>query len=128
METRVARLNRITIWILFSNACFTIMASEMANLNPLSQVQKMYYLANNITSVHHFPNTHHSLMYAKFLILKDRADSRMLSPVQDLGWNSSLLCCVCRIVWGFGLQMARRHSGALLRKELDSLSFLQTHP
>jgi hypothetical protein len=35
---------------------------------------------------------------------------------------------VCKIVWGFKLQMARICSGSLLRKELDSLSFLQTHP
>ena len=74
METRVARLNGITSRILFSNACFTIMASEMANLNPLSQVQEMYYLVDGITSVHRFPNTHRSQMYAKFLMLKDRAE------------------------------------------------------
>jgi hypothetical protein len=100
------------------------MVSEMANLNPLSQVQKLYYLADGITSVHRFPNTHHSLMYAKFLILKDRADSRVISPAQDLSPNNNLLCCVCIIVWYFEFQMTRRRSGSLLRKELDSLSFL----
>jgi hypothetical protein len=52
----------------------------------------------------------------------------VLSTAQDLGPNSSLLCCVYRISWDFGLQMARRHSGSLLRKELDNPSFLQTHP
>jgi hypothetical protein len=52
----------------------------------------------------------------------------VLSTVQDLGMNNSLLCCVYRIGWDFGLQMARRRSGSLLRKELDSLSFLQMHP
>ena len=52
----------------------------------------------------------------------------MLSTVQDLGPNSSLLCCVYKIGWDFGLQMVRRRSGSLLRKELDSLSFLQMHP
>jgi hypothetical protein len=93
--------NQIINRILFSNTCSTIMVSGMENSNPLSQVQKLYYLADNIKSVHRFPNTHNSQMYAKFLILKDRADSRVLSPEQDLGPNSSLLCCVCRIVWDF---------------------------
>ena len=48
--------------------------------------------------------------------------------MQDLGPNSISQCLVCRIVWGFELQMERRHSGSLLRKELDNLSFLQMHP
>jgi hypothetical protein len=100
------------------------MAPEMENLNPLTQVQRLYYLADNIKSVHHFSNTHNSPMYAKFLNLKDRADSRVLSTAQDFSPNSSLLCCVCRIVWNFELQMTRRRSGSLLRKKLDSLSFL----
>jgi hypothetical protein len=50
------------------------MASEMANLNPSSQVQEQYYLAGDIKSAHRFPNTHHPQMYAKFLMLKDRAE------------------------------------------------------
>jgi hypothetical protein len=74
MKTRVARPNRITNRILFSNSCSTIMASGMENSNPLSQVQELYYLADNIKSVHRFPNTHNSQMYAKFLMLKDRAE------------------------------------------------------
>jgi hypothetical protein len=50
------------------------MASEMENLNPSSQVQEQYYLADDIKSAHRFPNTHHSQMYVKFLMLKDRAE------------------------------------------------------
>jgi hypothetical protein len=34
---------------------------------------------------------------------------------------------VCKIVWGFELQVERKLSGSLLRKELDSLSFIQVH-
>jgi hypothetical protein len=52
----------------------------------------------------------------------------VFSPVQDLGPNNRLQCFVCKIISGFELQMARRHIGSLLRKELDSLSFLQAHP
>jgi hypothetical protein len=74
METRVACLNRIAKRISFSDACFTIMASEMENLNPSSQVQEQYCLADDIKLSHHFPNMHHSQMYANFLILKDRAE------------------------------------------------------
>ena len=48
--------------------------------------------------------------------------------MQDLGPNNKLQCLVCEIVLGFELQMARRRNGSLLRKELDSLSFLQVHP
>jgi hypothetical protein len=70
METRVACLNWIAKWISFSNTCFTIMALEMENLNPSSQVQEQYYLDDEIKSAHRFPHTHHSQMYAKFLILK----------------------------------------------------------
>jgi len=52
----------------------------------------------------------------------------VLSLAQDLSPNSSLQCWVFRIVWDFKLHMARRCSGSLIRKYLDSLSFLQKHP
>ena len=73
-ETRVAHLNRIAKWILFSNACFKIMASKMENLNPSSQVQEQCYMAGEIKSPHHFPNTHHPQLYGKFSMLKNRAE------------------------------------------------------
>jgi hypothetical protein len=52
----------------------------------------------------------------------------VFSPVQELGPNNRLQCFVWKIVLGFELQMERRRSGSLLRKELDSLSFIQVHP
>jgi hypothetical protein len=54
--------------------------------------------------------------------------SRVFSPAQDLGPNNRLQCFVCKIVLGFELQMVRRRSVSLLRKELDNFSFLQVHP
>jgi hypothetical protein len=53
---------------------FTIMALEMVNLNPSLQVRERYYMAGDIKSPHHFPNTHHPQLYGKFSMLKNRAE------------------------------------------------------
>ena len=50
------------------------MALEMVNLNPSLQVRERYYMAGDIKSAHHFPNTHHPQVYDKFSMLKDRAE------------------------------------------------------
>jgi hypothetical protein len=59
---------------LVQNCCFMIMALEMANSNPSSQVKERYNLAGDIKLTHHFPNTHHPQAYDKFSILKDNAE------------------------------------------------------
>jgi hypothetical protein len=50
------------------------MALEMENLNPSLQVRERYYMAGDIKSPHHFPNTHHPQVYGKFSMLKNRAE------------------------------------------------------
>lgn len=52
----------------------------------------------------------------------------VFSPASNLGSSNRLQCFHVQNCLGFQLQMARRQSGSLLRKELDSLSFLQEHP
>jgi hypothetical protein len=50
----------------------------------------------------------------------------VLSTAQNLGSTSS--CRGYKLSGSSSYRMVRKHSGALLRRELDSLSFLQTHP
>jgi hypothetical protein len=48
--------------------------------------------------------------------------------VPNLGSNNKLQCFCVQNCLGFELQMERKQSRSFLRKELDSLSFLQAHP
>jgi hypothetical protein len=68
------------------------MALEMANSNPSSQVKERYYLAGDIKSTHHFPNTHHPQAYDKFSILKDRAECFHQRKTSAQTTDCSVLC------------------------------------
>jgi hypothetical protein len=50
----------------------------------------------------------------------------VLSIAQNLGSTSS--CRGYKLSGFSSYKMVRKHSGALLKRELDNLSFLQTHP
>jgi hypothetical protein len=52
-----------------------IIALEMANSNPSSQVKERYYSAGDIKSTPHIPNTHHPQAYDMFSFFKDTAES-----------------------------------------------------
>ena len=80
------------------------MASGMASSNSMAQVQKLYYRDDNTKLDYCFHITHCSQMFDKFLMLKNKADSRVLPTAQDLGPNISFLSRVCKIVWDFGWQ------------------------
>jgi hypothetical protein len=75
--------------ILFSDACCTLMVPEMAISNPATQVQRLYFgmtTSNQIiASISHI--VHEGLL--KFLMLENRANSRVLSTAQNLGSNNS---------------------------------------
>jgi hypothetical protein len=68
------------------------MALEMVNPNPSSQVKERYYLAGDIKSAHHFPNTHHPQAYDKFSILKDRAECFHQRKTSTQTTDCSVLC------------------------------------
>jgi hypothetical protein len=63
--------------ILFSDACCTLMAPEMVISNPATQVQRLYFRADNIKSDHCFHITHCSRRFVK--ISNVRKQSRLPS-------------------------------------------------
>jgi hypothetical protein len=75
-----------------------IMALEMTNSNPSSQVKERYYSAGDIKSTLHIPNTHHPQAYVMVSFLKDNAES--FHQRQTLAQTTNYSDFVCKIVWG----------------------------
>jgi hypothetical protein len=75
-----------------------IMALEMANSNPSSQVKEQYYSAGDIKLTPHIPNMHHPQAYDMFSFLKDNAES--FHQRQTSAQTTDYSVFVCKIVWG----------------------------
>jgi hypothetical protein len=103
------------------------MASGMSRLNAVVWVQRMYFRhdKNQIKSL--FP--YHTLFVEACQssnVLKQELILEVLSTSQNLVSTNS--CRGYRLSGSSSYKMVRKCSGALLKRELDSLSFLQTHP
>jgi hypothetical protein len=73
-----------------------IMALEMANSNPSSQVKEQYNSAGDIKSTHHIPNTHYPQAYDMFSFLKDNAER--FHQCQTSAQTTNYNVFVCKIV------------------------------
>jgi hypothetical protein len=103
-----------------------MIALEMTNSHSSSQVKEQYHSPGDIKSTLHILNTHCSqvIWYGSIFEL---ATPRVFTSAKP--WlNQEITVTLSANCPRFESQMARKRSGLLLRKELDSLSFLQSHP
>ena len=90
--------------ILFSDTCCTLMAPKMVISNPATQVQRLYYWADNIKSDHFFHITHCSQRFVKVsnVIKQSRLPSAFNSA--KLWLEQQLQGLIYKIVGVFKLQ------------------------
>jgi hypothetical protein len=103
------------------------MASGMSSSNSVVQVQRTYCRPDKHQIKSLFP--YHTLfaeVYQGFKCFKTEPILEVLSTAQNLGSTSNYRGY--RLSGSSSYRMVRKRSGALLKRELDSLSFLQTHP
>ena len=115
------------IQIRLRNSCSIIMASGMSSSNLVVQVQRMYCRPDKHQIKSLFP--YHTLFMEacqSFKCFKAEPTLEVLSTTQNLGSTSS--CRGYKLSGSSSYRMVIKHSGSLLKRELDSLSFLQTHP
>jgi hypothetical protein len=109
------------------NSRTTLMASEMVGSCSVMQVLRRYHRPDNIKSsngfhiTNRFPNT-----VEVFIHFKTEPKPELLSTTQNLGSTDSYRGYNCSSF--LSCTMVRKRSGALLKRELDNLSFLQSHP
>jgi hypothetical protein len=109
------------------NSRSIIMASGMSSSNAVVQVQRRYRRPDKHQINSLFP--YHTLFaeaYQNFKCFKTEPSPEVLSTAQNLG--STRNCRGYKLSGSSSYRMVRKRSGALLKRELDSLSFLQTHP
>jgi hypothetical protein len=104
----------------------TMIALDMTNSHSSSQVKEQYHSPSDIKWIVHILNTHYSqvIWYGSIFEL---ATLRVFTSTKP--WlNQEITVTLSAYCRRFESQMLRKQSGFLPRKELDSLSFLQSHP